>query len=85
MKKQTMGFLGILAGVAAAVVALATLPTIENTAFAQTASVGTFADPNIAAATGAASSTGPSGSAAGVIAICPPFVVIRGSCSASGP
>ena len=84
MKRQAIGFLGILAGVAVAV-ALAVLPTVQGTALAATTSVGTFADANIAAASGSASTVGPTGSAAGVIAICPPFVVIRGSCSASGP
>jgi hypothetical protein len=69
----------------AVAVGLAILPTVTYTASAATASVGSFADDTIAAATGAASSTGPSGSSSGVIAICPGFVVIHGSCSVSAP
>jgi hypothetical protein len=52
-------------------------------AFAQTASTGAFANPNHATATGSASSTGPSGSSAGTIAVCPDFATFRGSCSES--
>jgi hypothetical protein len=83
MKKLGIGLLVVLTAVAA--VGLATLPSMTYTAEAATASAGAFGDSNFAAATGAASSTGGSGSASGSVAICPPFVVIGGTCSASSP
>ena len=53
-------------------------------AFAATASTGAFANNNFAAATGTASTSGFSGSAAGNPAFCPDFISI-GSCSESTP
>ena len=83
MKKLAIGLLVVLTGIAA--IGLATLPSMTYTASAQTASTGAFADPDFAAATGAASSRGPSGSSAGLVAICPNFVAINGACSESAP
>jgi hypothetical protein len=84
MKKIAIGLLGIMAAIAVAV-GLAILPTVTYTASAATASVGTFADDTVAAATGATSTSGSSGSAAGEVAICPGgFIVIHGS-SVSAP
>ena len=52
-------------------------------AFAATASTGSFATSDFAAATGSASSNGPSGSSAGFAAFCPDFATFGGSCSES--
>jgi hypothetical protein len=79
MKKLAIGLLVVLTGIAAVV------PTMTSTASAATASTGAFADPNFAAATGSASSSGPSGSSAGFVALCPDFVAIGGTCSESAP
>jgi hypothetical protein len=83
MKKLAIGLLVVLTGIAA--VGLATLPAMTYTASAQTASTGAFADSDFAAASGTASSRGPSGSSAGFVAVCPSFVAIGGTCSESAP
>ncbi len=81
MQKLAIGLLGIMAGVALAI-GFAVLPATMNTASAATASTGAFANSNFAAATGTASTSGFSGSAAGNPAVCPDFIAI-GSCSES--
>jgi uncharacterized membrane protein len=76
-KSTTVAILGAIVAIAALAAAL---PTMTHTAYASTASTGAFATNNFQSATAAASSNG-AGSSAGVIAACPNFASLAGSCS----